>query len=151
MKRFICDQMCGEIARWLRVAGYDTILIDTPLADRDIYRMAIEENRFLLTRDRHFQEIDPQGKTVIYFKSEDLDEWAFLLKGYGINWLLDPFSRCIQCNTPFKKIPPPPQFNDEVPKDVKECWLCPHCNHVFWRGSHTQKMESQLAAWQQGQ
>ena len=50
--RFAADAMLGRLARWLRVLGYDTSY-DTTLADPVLVRLAGEEARILLTRDRH--------------------------------------------------------------------------------------------------
>lgn len=68
--------MCLELGRWLRIAGYDTAIIDNSIEDRKIFEMAVEEERRLLTRDRYFTKLDPERKTVIYLKGESLDGWA---------------------------------------------------------------------------
>ena len=148
VNKFLCDQMCSELGRWLRTAGYDTVIIDTPLTDQKIFQQAVKEKRLLLTRDRYFHGIDPQGKTVFYLRGETLDEWATQLKDKGVDWLFCPFSRCLQCNSPFEKITSPAGSLEHIPKNVKEFWSCPTCGNVFWRGSHTERMESQLRAWQ---
>lgn len=135
MERFLCDQMCGDLARWLRAAGYDTSTIETPMDDRAIFKRAVEEKRLLLTRDRFFKELDPEEKTVVYLEGDDLDGWAKQLKGRRINWLFDPFSRCLQCNSRFEKI-------------ATDKWYCPICHQLFWQGSHTENMHSQLKKWQ---
>lgn len=36
MRKFLCDQMCAELGRWLRAAGFDTAIIDTALEDQKI-------------------------------------------------------------------------------------------------------------------
>jgi poly-gamma-glutamate capsule biosynthesis protein CapA/YwtB (metallophosphatase superfamily)/uncharacterized protein with PIN domain len=149
MKKFLCDQMCAELGRWLRTAGYDTVIISASLQDQKIFQQAVEEKRLLLTRDKHFKELDPERKTVIYLRGEDLDGWAGqLLRDEGINWLFCPFSRCLQCNSLFEKIPPPDDSHEQIPKHVKEFCSCPTCGKIFWLGSHTTRMENQLRAWQ---
>ncbi|NGX38154.1 MAG: putative polyglutamine synthesis accessory protein [Chlamydiae bacterium] len=143
--------MCAELGKWLRVAGYDTEIIHTPLQDRQVFKKAIEEECLLITRDRDFEKFDPEGKTVICLRGEALDEWAEQLKEEAVvNWLLSPFSRCLQCNALLKKISPPVDLPEEVPKNIKEFWSCPTCGQLFWLGSHTEQMESQLKTWQKG-
>src|SRR5688572_28120635 len=57
--RFAADAMLGRLARWLRVLGFDTSY-DTELADPVLVRIANEEGRILLTRDRHLlRELQP--------------------------------------------------------------------------------------------
>ncbi|NGX60311.1 MAG: putative polyglutamine synthesis accessory protein [Chlamydiae bacterium] len=148
--KFLCDQMCSELGRWLRTAGYDTEIITTSFEDRKIFEKAVLEKRLLITRDKHFKEIDPEGKTVIFLIGESLDEWTEQLKEESVDWLFHPFSRCLQCNTPFEKITGPIDVPQDIPEDVTEFWSCPTCKQLFWLGSHTERMESQLESWQRG-
>ena len=147
MKKYLCDQMCGELARWLRAAGFDAATIEIPMSDQLIFKKAVEEDRCLLTRDKFFQQLDPEGKTVIYLKSENLDDWAERLKKEGVDWLYHPFSRCLRCNRLLEKISYPSDTLEEIPNDVKEFWRCPVCGGIFWLGSHTEHMEQQLRKW----
>ncbi len=136
--------MCCDLGRWLRTAGYDTAFAEPSESDRNIYEKALKEGRILLTRDRHFKEIDTEGKTVFFLNGETLDEWVEQLRGAGIDWLYRPFSRCLKCNSILEKTTAKP---DEAPQDVDECWLCPSCHQLFWRGSHTERMLGQLRQW----
>jgi non-ribosomal peptide synthetase component F len=57
--RFAADAMLGRLGRWLRVLGFDTSY-DAALADAALVRLANEEARILLTRDRHLlRELRP--------------------------------------------------------------------------------------------
>lgn len=47
--RFFADAMLGRIARWLRIAGYDT-RYDPHVQDADLVRIALDEGSFVLTR-----------------------------------------------------------------------------------------------------
>src|SRR5262245_58046319 len=49
--RFFADAMLGRLARWLRMAGYDT-RYDPRVSDAELVRSAVEEGRTILTRDR---------------------------------------------------------------------------------------------------
>lgn len=148
--KFLCDTMCLELGKWLRVAGYDTSYADALASDREIFEKGVAEGRYIITRDKHFKEIDPEEKTVIYLKGEGIDGWAEQLKEKGMNWLFRPFTRCLQCNALLKKNPPPEDLPKDVPEDVTEFWLCPSCNQLFWMGSHTERMERKLRDWQEG-
>ena len=63
--KFLCDEMLAGLGRWLRAAGYDTEIAETQMEDSKILDRAMREKRFLLTRDRHFQEMATDGKTII--------------------------------------------------------------------------------------
>ena len=49
--RFFADAMLGRLARWLRIAGFDT-RHDPHVEDADLEALALEEGRAILTRDR---------------------------------------------------------------------------------------------------
>jgi len=48
--KFIVDCMLGKLAKWLRMLGYDTKYIQDA-DDDDLVRIAVREDRLLLTRD----------------------------------------------------------------------------------------------------
>lgn len=145
-KVFVCDAMCSELGRWLRIAGYDTEIVRGSVPDEEIYKKAVAENKVVVTRDRVFKERYPQEKRIIYLRTEDIEQWAVQLRQeLGVDWLFAPFSRCLECNSLLEKSEEP----ENAPADIKEFWICPSCKHVYWRGSHTQRMEARLIGWQQ--
>lgn len=148
MKKFLCDHMCIELGRWLRAAGYDTAIINDAMPDRDIYIQAVQEKRRLLTRDRHFKEIDPDKIVVIFLREESLDSWARQLKNEeGVDWLYRPFSRCLVCNSELEIT----YATKDIPKGVleynTEFWVCPSCQKTYWKGSHAKRMLDKLSVW----
>ena len=49
--RFICDEMFGSLARWLRIMGHDVLYLKD-IDDDAIIEVANREDRFILTRDK---------------------------------------------------------------------------------------------------
>lgn len=149
--KFLCDQMCAELGKWLRAAGYDTLIAESGIPDKELLKRAEQENRRLITRDKFFKEVDPESKITIFLQEEFLDAWVEQLKDQeNINWLYHPFSRCLQCNTALDKILSPKDVPEKIQHTVNEFWFCPECQQTFWRGSHTEKMLTQLENWQHG-
>ena len=106
--KFVCDQMCAELGRWLRAAGYDTAIVKTPLKDEEIFERAVAEERLILTRDKYFLDLDTSKRHVFFLQNESLEEWVTQLKHkLGLNWLYKPFSRCLECNCALEKIDSP--------------------------------------------
>src|SRR5262245_26256631 len=96
--KFLCDQMLSRLGRWLRAAGYDTVIIADSTPDEIIYQQAQQEKRLVITRDRGFlgSTSDP---TVVVLQSETVKGCAEeLSQRVPIHWLLAPFSRCLLCN-----------------------------------------------------
>ena len=63
--KFLCDQMLARLGRWLRAAGYDTLIIEKSLDDKEIFKQAKEEKRLLITRDKQILDLDPSGELVL--------------------------------------------------------------------------------------
>ena len=149
--QFLCDHMLAGLGKWLRVAGYDTKIIEGDSEDAKVLECAIVEGRILLTRDRHFLEMKAPENTICYLNSNSIPDCIKELKEkLNINWHLDPFSRCLICNSPLIKRHDP-AFLELIPIDVqaKEFWYCQTCNKAYWKGSHTDRMQSQLEKWSQ--
>ena len=147
---FLCDEMLQRLGRWLRAAGYDVVMPNEGESDYELLRRAIDEQRLLITRDRELAKMRRADNTVVLLQSDSLEACAQeLAEKLSINWLMDPFSRCLQCNsllTPASK----DQYSD-VPDDIDSpVYYCPSCQQVFWDGSHVQRMRDHLARWQAG-
>jgi len=148
--KFLCDQMLAGLGRWLRTAGYDTEIAEPGESDKAILDRAIAQKRILLTRDDHFNHMKAPAGTIVYLKSNSLEDCIRELGNkLNVDWLHDPLSRCLQCNTPFVK-PDEGIIVVMAPPDVRseEIWYCPKCQKVFWEGSHTDRMREQLHLFQ---
>jgi uncharacterized protein with PIN domain len=149
-ERFLCDVMLARLGKWLRAAGYDTLIIQDNRPDSEIYALAKSEQRILLTRDHHFIEMAKDDKNVIWFSINTLEDYIQeLTKKLQINWLFKPFSRCLICN--HLLILPPTEALKDLPEDVLQSsshyWYCTHCQKIFWEGSHTKRMLQKLQSW----
>lgn len=149
--RFLCDQMLTGLGRWLRVAGYDTIIIEASLDDAEIYVIAQADKRRLLTRDHHFLEMTGASETVCHLTSNSLTGCIHEVTAkLGINWLYNPFSRCLVCNSVFSEATDP-NLLELVPEDVRKTAhhfsYCVPCEKLYWQGSHTERMHQKLVDW----
>jgi len=137
--------MLGTLAKWLRILGYDT-LFDPALNDHQLVRLARAETRLLLTRDRQLAQ--RRGVRVLLVTSEHLDDQ---IRQVVVDLELEPsqaFSRCPVCNEPLELMDHS-AAQARVPVHVAQTHetfkSCPACQRIYWRGSHRQRMEEQLA------
>jgi uncharacterized protein len=150
--KFVCDQMLTRLGRWLRAAGYDTLIVDRPMHDREIMALAAEEGRLLITRDRHFIEMNVHKDLVIWLRANLLEDCIHQLsQRLPIDWLKAPFSRCLICNQPL--VDAAASALEEIPQEVRQrfdhFWWCPSCKKTYWLGSHTTNMLKSLRAWKE--
>lgn len=146
--RFLCDVMLGRLARWLRLAGFDT-LYDAAAADADLATTARAEGRWLLTRDRRLAS--GAGPRVVLVRAVSLaDQLAEVGERLPLAAAANrSFSRCPRCNgllkaaareTVSRRVPP------YVAAHAPEFRLCQDCGQVYWPGTHVPRIERRLAA-----
>ncbi|MEQ5834688.1 DUF5615 family PIN-like protein [Marinobacter sp. NFXS9] len=141
--RFLCDEMLRGFGEWLRVAGYDTTSPTSGTCDRDVLETAIDENRWLITRDRELLLHRNAPQYVLLLESNGMESnFRELTRLLNLDWLHAPFSRCKRCNTPLRPGPLP----DDTPEidDKRVFCHCPGCKHVYWEGSHVRRMRGKL-------
>jgi uncharacterized protein with PIN domain len=146
---FFADAMLGKLARWLRMLGYDTAYVrdvkDTLLVER-----VIQENRWLLTRDRYLakRKVLRGWHTLLTsdFVSEQLSQ---LHRELRIDLVVgeNTMPRCPECNhildpTTVEEI------RERIPTYVArhhtEFVWCPGCQRPYWPGTHWKHFLDQL-------
>ena len=144
--RFLADAHLGGLARFLRMLGFDT-LHDQALHDREIRRLAHEESRIVLTRDRELLKCRDiaRGYYVRALKAElQLREVA---GRYRLDGRARPFSRCLHCNLPLAPLEKAAAAG-RVPAGVLErherFTTCGGCGRIYWPGTHYERMRSTL-------
>ncbi|NJE01559.1 Mut7-C RNAse domain-containing protein [Thermococcus sp. JdF3] len=142
--RFIADMMLGRLARWLRLYGHDTLY--GVEADEDILRIALAENRVLLTRDSGLAgRARKLGMSVILLTSNSLEGQMEELRGSGVEFkeLFPASARCPKCNGPIKRVSKE-EIRGRVPEAVYErydgFYVCENCGQVYWPGRQWKEM-----------
>jgi uncharacterized protein len=143
LERFIADVMLGRLARWLRIAGYDT-LYDTSWNDAYLVRLARADDRALITRDHELAK--RQGVYIINLASERLNEQLDQLQNDLSLHFRKP-SRCPKCNSPLLPITRMEAWY-EVPLYVyienTEFSRCVHCRRYYWPGTQWRRIREVL-------
>ena len=144
--RFIADDMLGKLARRLRMMGFDTLYPKTS-ADSLLVRISSQEGRIILTRDNGLAKI--RGVNAMLIHSIRLGEQLKELMGSRkIKLAADRmFSRCAVCNTALIKVEKE-KIKDRVPPLIYKIFdnftYCPVCDKVYWKGTHYERMLSEL-------
>ena len=140
--------MLGDIARWLRASGHNTLLAKKGHADKEIYNTAQKEGRFLLTCDREYTKRKGHENYVILLKQGTLLEKIEQLNSrIEINWLVKPLTRCLECNVLLKTASEKEvqaQVPERIQKQYEEFFVCPLCQKIYWYGGHVERMLSKL-------
>ena len=137
--RFACDVMLGKLAKYLRILGFDAVYLKkVDLLDH--YEREDDPPYFLTRRRKAFAY-----EKTIYIKTENVQEQLKELRDL-IKPFVDPdkvLARCINCNLPLAYVKKE-TIEHRLPEFVFHTYnafkICPHCQRVYWAGTHTEHM-----------
>lgn len=143
--KFLCDQMLGTLAKWLRIYGFDTFYANNAMDDAELLKISKDENRILITRDKRLIQIARrENLTTIEIKTTDIDEQiSTTLDGIKIEQTKF-LSRCLLCNSEVEEIKKENvkgKVAERVFDNNEKFWFCKKCNKIYWKGTHYDKMK----------
>jgi uncharacterized protein with PIN domain len=141
--RFVIDNHLGKLAKSLRMLGFDC-LYRNDYQDEELARLAAQEGRTLLTRDRRLlmRKMITSGYCV-----RDLDpqrQVQEVMRRFNLYAAIQPFQRCINCNGLLQPVSKEAVLNRLEPLTklyFDEFRICPECSQVYWKGSHFERMQ----------
>ncbi|MFC1956426.1 DUF5615 family PIN-like protein [Chloroflexota bacterium] len=146
----MADQNVGQLARWLRVMGYDTQSFGD-VDDSLIVARAVAEDRIILTRDTDIMKrrliASGRLKAILITSPEPAQQVRQVTHALDLTYQSRLFIICLECNQPLVE-----RSEDQVKKRVpshvletqsnyKECTVC---HRVYWRGTHWEAMTRRL-------
>ena len=141
--RFILDNHLGRLAVYLRMLGFDC-LYRNDFQDEELARVASEQNRILLTRDRRLL-MRNQVTRGYWLRSKapqvQLDE---VVRRYDLTTRASPFRRCMRCNgllQPVEKEVVLDRLQPLTRQYFDDFRMCTDCRQIYWKGSHYEHMQ----------
>jgi uncharacterized protein with PIN domain len=144
---FIVDAMLGNLAKKLRVLGYDSTYFSS-IEDEKLVTMAKNEKRIILTKDellcKTAQNLDI--KAILIRGNDELEQIMQIHQSIKFEkFVMDTNnSRCIACNG---KLQPIEKYRiiGKIPEGVLEreekFWECNVCKKIYWQGTHFEKLQ----------
>jgi uncharacterized protein with PIN domain/sulfur carrier protein ThiS len=146
--RFIADAHLGQLARQLRMLGFD-VLYRNSYSDAEVVRIALDQRRIVLTRDRDLL-IRKDVLHGCYLHATDTDtQLCDILTRYHLAAQVRMFSRCLNCNgllQPVDKEAVRARLPADSARHYQQFFACTGCGQVYWEGSHVARMRARMAA-----
>ncbi len=144
---FVADAHLGRLARDLRMLGFDVLYCNT-FSDDEIVRIAVQEQRIVLTRDRDLL-MRRQIAYGCYVHALAADaQLSEVMRRYRLADRANPLSRCLDCNGLLRDVPEH-EVLAQLPARSRACHSefrrCLGCGHVYWEGSHVARMRRRIA------
>jgi len=141
--RFVVDANLGQLARYLRLLGFDA-LYRNDFTDAQVAQIGSEEHRVVLTRDRAL--LKQKIITHCYFvrAAKPHEQVREVLARLDLYRLLRPFTRCLRCNGELEVVDKETVLDQLQPKTrqyYERFRRCKACAQAYWRGSHFKRME----------
>ena len=127
--RFVADGHLGKLTRLLRLLGID-VAYDRSADDRKLLKIAVNEQRALLTRDRQLlmHAIVQHG---YYPRSQTPDEQTLeVVRRFDLSGAFAPYTRCLNCNATLDSVRKDEVFAQLEPltqiyyEDFRRCTGC---------------------------
>jgi uncharacterized protein len=150
--RFAADRHLGRLARLLRLLGYDT-LYSPSVSVGMLKEAATREGRTILSRgrlERRFVGVPGVFGVASAVAAEQLRE---VVEHFGLDARSGLWTRCTRCNGAIEKVERASVESDLDPKIFnlyQEFFRCASCRHLYWRGSHVDRILQNLKQWQVG-
>jgi len=144
---FIVDAMLGNLAKKLRLFGYDSEYF-SDIEDEKLIKIAASQKRILLTKDVQLvNSAKKEGVDVIHIQGhEEVEQISQINDGVKLDKLQinTNNSRCSVCNHSIESIEKN-RIIGKVPEGILErvndFWICKGCKKIYWEGSHLEKLQ----------
>ncbi|WP_422484698.1 Mut7-C RNAse domain-containing protein [Gudongella sp. DL1XJH-153] len=150
--RFVLDVHLGKLARYLRMLGFDVVYrIDAD--DPWLANISESEKRILLSFDRELLMRKNVSYPYLVRSRYPMEQLKEVIEKFNLLENIKPFSRCLVCNgvlVPINK----EKIEDQLPEGVREIRhvfkICENCGKIYWKGTHTDKMDVIINGLRQG-
>ncbi len=145
---FAADRMLGRLARLLRLLGYDTFYAPDVTPAR-LIEIARSGGRVILTRGDTTKRF-PGEASLLSLRSEAAPEQLReAVERFRLDTRAGLWTRCTLCNGVIERVDKQAVEAEVKPRVFQvydQFFRCAGCRHVYWRGSHVERILRNLAA-----
>lgn len=144
--KFWADAMLGDVARKLRILGYDTIY-DPHIPGNMVLEGSRGTGRTIITRNIGLARRAAGVPTILVPGGREA--MSRIVRDAGIDIVISGDSaRCPTCNHPTLSVP---AGDISAPPKVLErhhsFWKCAICGKTYWEGSHVTRLREEAKRW----
>ena len=144
---FFVDSMLGNIARKLRLLGYDTLYF-SDIDDEKLIKIARKEKRIIISKDEELiKKTQNLGIRSIYItKKEEIEQIMEIIRDVNLTRIqIDGnIARCPKCNL-LTELIDKNIIKEKIPQGVLKLndkfWICGYCNQIYWEGTHIKNLQ----------
>lgn len=145
--RFLADAMLGNIARKLRLLGFDCKYY-AAIKDEQMLSIAKNENRILITKDHEISNTCKKQNvaTIDLLGTDEMSQIVEICKKISMDRCKIDVGdiRCTICNgiiQPIEKEKIIERIPTKVAQNMQQFWICDSCSHIYWKGTHIRNLQ----------
>ena len=141
--RFVVDINLGQLARLLRLVGFDAHC-DRRLDDAALVAIGGAEHRIVLTRDRGLLKRRQVTHGLFVRADDPFVQIVDVLRRLDLSGRLAPFSRCLRCGGSLVEVSKEVVIDQLEPltrRHYDDFARCGSCGQVYWNGSHHRRLQ----------
>ena len=144
---FFVDAMLGNIARKLRLLGYDSQYF-SDIDDEKLIDSARKEKRIIISKDEELIK-RPQKlgiRSIHITKEEEVEEFLEIINSVNLKRIQinGNIARCPNCNSLTESVDKE-IIKERIPQGVLKLndkfWICKYCNQIYWEGTHIKNLQ----------
>ena len=144
---FFVDAMLGNIARKLRLLGYDSQYF-SDIDDEKLIDSARKEKRIIISKDEELiKKAQKLGIRSIHItKEEEVEEFLEIINSVNLKRIQinGNIARCPKCNSLTESVDKE-IIKERIPQGVLKLndkfWICKYCNQIYWEGTHIKNLQ----------
>ena len=144
---FLVDAMLGNIAKKLRLLGFDSEYF-SDIDDSKLIEKARIENRIILSKDQNLINRAKKNElsSVYITKENEIEQFLEILESIHLKFdkISGNTARCTKCNSLTSQINKT-EITNKVPLGVLEnndkFWKCDGCDQIYWEGTHIKNLQ----------
>jgi len=144
---FFVDAMLGNIAKKLRLMGFDVRYL-ADIEDDELIKQAKNEKRIIISRDAELirKGLKIGTKSIFIKNQKEIEQLREIINKLNLKIIKinGDIARCPKCNSKtqsilkqniYKKIPNKIlEYNDKF-------WKCELCDQIYWEGTHIKNLQ----------
>ncbi len=133
LPKFIVDTDLGKLVNMLRIFGFDTEHINDG-GTQDIVTRSLAENRTILTRNTAILRSNGVVRGYRVTQTQPSKQFSEIIRRFNLEHLINPFSRCMGCNSRLAEPPSKNITSGEVQKPssaVERLLFCINCQTTY--------------------
>jgi len=144
---FFVDAMLGNIAKKLRLLGYDSKYF-SDIDDKELINTAKKENRTIISKDedliRKSQKLGV--KSIFVTKNNEIEQFLEIASQTDLKMtqIDGDTARCSKCNSPTEPVDKK-SIKGKIPEKAYEInerfWRCKSCSQIYWEGTHIRNLQ----------